>query len=323
MQKKYKVVVTDYHYDSIQPYWDVYNQHPDIEFIPLQLTEKEDIMRETEYADAVQCHFDKIDADIIKNMKKCKAIVRNAVGVDNIDLDAASEMKIPVVNVPDYCMDEVSNHAMMLILNCCKKFNLLERSAKSGTWDNEVIKPVHAIRYQTLGLLGCGNIARHLVPKAKAFGMHVIGYDPYLSDETFEKIGVERYTDMDAFLGESDFVNIQLHLTKDTAKMVNKEFLSKMKPSAYLINTARGGIVDEEALAEAIRNKVIAGAGLDVLSSEHVPADHPLLQFDNVIVTPHAAWYSAEAEQTLLTNAALEVVRALHGEPVKHQVNRF
>ena len=96
-----------------------------------------------------------------------------------------------------------------------------------------------------------------------------------------------------------------------------------MKPSAYLINTARGGIVDEEALAEAIRNKVIAGAGLDVLSSEHVPADHPLLQFDNVIVTPHAAWYSAEAEQTLLTNAALEVVRALHGEPVKHQVNRF
>lgn len=322
-EKKFRVVLTDYLYESIQPFFDVYDKHPDIEFVPMQLHSKEDIMRETEFADAVQCHFEKLDADIIKNLKNCKIIARSAVGVDNIDIDAAAEVKIPVTNVPDYCIEEVSNHAMLLILNCAKKFNLLERTAKEGKWDYAVTKPVRAIRFQTLGLVGCGNIARGLIGKAKAFGMKVIGYDPFLPAEVFEKIGVERYESLDEMLAASDFVNLQLHHNAKTDKMVNMDFLRKMKPTGILINTARGGLVNEEDLAEAIRTGVIGGAGLDVLSTEHVPADHPLLQFDNVIVTPHAAWYTEEAMYTLLTSAASEVVRVLHGEPPKNQVNRF
>lgn len=322
-EKKFRVVLTDYRYESIQPFFDVYDKYPDIEFVPMQLHSKEDIMRETEFADGVQCHFEQLDADVIKNLKNCKVIARSAVGVDNIDIQAATEMKIPVANVPDYCLDEVSNHAMLLILSCAKKFNLLERTAKAGNWDYAVTKPVCAIRYQTLGLVGCGNIARRLAGKAKAFGMKLVGYDPYLPAEVFEQFGIERCEKLDDLLAVSDFVNIQLHHNASTDKMVNAEFLSKMKPTAYLINTARGGIVDEAALVEAVKNGVIGGAGLDVLSSESIPADHPLLQFDNVIVTPHAAWYTEEAMYTLLTSAAAEVVRVLHGEPLKHQVNKF
>lgn len=321
--KKYRVILTDYRYESIQPFFDVYNNYPDIEFVPLQLHSKEDIMRETEFADAVQCHFEKIDADVIANLKNCKVIARSAVGVDNIDLNAASKNRIPVTNVPDYCTEEVSNHAMILILNCAKRMNLLERAAKDGSWNYAVMKPAHAIRNMTLGLVGCGNIARGIVPKAKAFGMKVIGYDPFLSGEVFEKCGIERIEKLEDLLGQSDFVNLQLHHNASTDKIANAEFFRKMKPSAFLINTARGGLVDEAALADAVHRGVIGGAGLDVLSSEKIPADHPLLQFDNVIVTPHAAWYSAEAEYTLLTNTAAEVVRVLHGEPPKHQLNSF
>lgn len=321
--KKFRVVLTDYRYESLQPFHDVYDQEPDIEFVPMQLSSKEDIMRETEYADAVMCHFEHIDADVIKNLKCCKVIARSAVGVDNIDLAAASAQRIPVANVPDYCFEEVSNHAMLLILSCAKKMNLLERAAKEGQWDYAVTKPVHAIRTKTLGLVGCGNIARCLVPKAKAFGMKVIGYDPFLPQEIFDQCGIIRYASLDDMLGQSDFVNLQLHHNASTDKMVNAQFLRKMKPTAYLINTARGGLVDETALAEAVRGAVIGGAGLDVLSSETIPADHPLLQFDNVIVTPHAAWYTEESMHTLLTSAAAEVVRVLHGQPLKHQVNKF
>ncbi len=320
---KYRVVLTDYSYKSIQPFFDVYDRHKDIEFVPMQLKSKEDILRYTKNADAVQVHFDRLDREIIGNLKKCRIIAHSAVGVDNIDLSAASDMKIPVTNVPDYCIEEVSNHAMLLILNCAKKFNLLERAAADGSWNWAVCEPLHAIRFQTLGLVGCGNIARGLAPKAKVFGMRVIGYDPFLPDSVFEQNGIERVEKLDDLLAASDFVNLQLHHTAETDKIVNREFLEKMKPSAFLINTARGGLVDEAALEYAVKNGVIGGAGLDVLSSETIPADHPLLHLDNVIVTPHAAWYSVEAENTLLTSTAEEVVRALHGEPLHHQVNRF
>lgn len=321
--KKFRVVLTDYRYESIQPFYDVYDKQEDIEFVPMQLHTKEEILRETEYADAVMVHFEQLDADIIKNLKNCKVIARSAVGVDNIDLAAASEMKIPVANVPDYCIEEVSNHVMLLILNCNKKMNLLERTAHAGNWDYAVTKPVFAIRNKVLGLMGCGNIARCVVKKAKAFGMKVIGYDPYLPQDVFDEFGIERMETMDEMLAQSDFVNIQLHHNASTDKIVNADFLHKMKPTAYLINTARGGLVDEAALAVAVRDGTIAGAGLDVLSSETIPADHPLLQFDNVIVTPHAAWYTEESMYTLLTSAAAEVCRVLHGEPLKHQVNKF
>lgn len=321
--KKFRVVLTDYMYETIQPFYDVYNQYEDIEFVPLQLTEKRDILRETEFADAVMVHFDQIDKDVISNLKNCRIIARSAVGYDNIDLDAASAAKIPVTNVPDYCVEEVSNHTLMMILNSAKKFNQLEANVKKGLWgDFAIAKPIHAVRGQTLGLLGCGRIARCLAVKAQVFGIKVIAYDPYIKPEAIKDFGVTLVS-REELLAQSDFISMHLLLNEDTRKSINADFFKKMKNSAIFVNTARGGLVDEDALIEALRTGEIAGAALDVLTEEGIDKDAPLQKFDNVIITPHAAWYSEQAFYTLLTSAAQEVVRALHGEPVKNQVNHF
>lgn len=321
--KKFRVVLTDYMYETIQPFYDVYNQYEDIEFVPLQLTEKPDILRETEFADAVMVHFDQIDKDVISNLKNCRIIARSAVGYDNIDLDAASAAKIPVTNVPDYCVEEVSNHTLMMILNSAKKFNQLEANVKKGLWgDFAIAKPIHAVRGQTLGLLGCGRIARCLAVKAQVFGIKVIAYDPYIKPEAVKDFGVTLVS-REELLAQSDFISMHLLLNEDTRKSINADFFKKMKNSAIFVNTARGGLVDEDALIEALRTGEIAGAALDVLTEEGIDKDAPLQKFDNVIITPHAAWYSEQAFYTLLTSAAQEVVRALHGEPVKNQVNHF
>ena len=321
--KKFRVVLTDYMYETIQPFYDVYNQYEDIEFVPLQLTEKRDILRETEFADAVMVHFDQIDKDVISNLKNCRIIARSAVGYDNIDLDAASAAKIPVTNVPDYCVEEVSNHTLMMILNSAKKFNQLEANVKKGLWgDLAIAKPIHAVRGQTLGLLGCGRIARCLAVKAQVFGIKVIAYDPYIKPEAVKDFGVTLVS-REELLAQSDFISMHLLLNEDTRKSINADFFKKMKNSAIFVNTARGGLVDEDALIEALRTGEIAGAALDVLTEEGIDKDAPLQKFDNVIITPHAAWYSEQAFYTLLTSAAQEVVRALHGEPVKNQVNHF
>ena len=321
--KKFRVVLTDYMYETIQPFYDVYNQYEDIEFVPLQLTEKRDILRETEFADAVMVHFDQIDKDVISNLKNCRIIARSAVGYDNIDLDAASAAKIPVTNVPDYCVEEVSNHTLMMILNSAKKFNQLEANVKKGLWgDFAIAKPIHAVGGQTLGLLGCGRIARCLAVKAQVFGIKVIAYDPYIKPEAVKDFGVTLVS-REELLAQSDFISMHLLLNEDTRKSINADFFKKMKNSAIFVNTARGGLVDEDALIEALRTGEIAGAALDVLTEEGIDKDAPLQKFDNVIITPHAAWYSEQAFYTLLTSAAQEVVRALHGEPVKNQVNHF
>ncbi len=321
--KKFRVVLTDYMYETIQPFYDVYNQYEDIEFVPLQLTEKRDILRETEFADAVMVHFDQIDKDVISNLKNCRIIARSAVGYDNIDLDAASAAKIPVTNVPDYCVEEVSNHTLMMILNSAKKFNQLEANVKKGLWgDFAIAKPIHAVRGQTLGLLGCGRIARCLAVKAQVFGIKVIAYDPYIKPEAVKDFGVTLVS-REELLAQSDFISMHLLLNEDTRKSINADFFKKMKNSAIFVNTARGGLVDEDALIEALRTGEIAGAALDVLTEEGIDKDAPLQKFDNVIITPHAAWYSEQAFYTLLTSAAQEIVRALHGEPVKNQVNHF
>nr|WP_325302125.1 C-terminal binding protein [uncultured Dysosmobacter sp.] len=321
--KKFRVVLTDYMYETIQPFYDVYNQYEDIEFIPLQLTEKCDILRETEFADAVMVHFGQIDCDVISNLKNCKIIARSAVGYDNIDLSAASAAKIPVTNVPDYCIEEVSNHTLMMILNSAKKFNQLEMNVKKGLWgDFAIAKPIHAVRGQTLGLLGCGRIARCLAVKAQVFGIKVIAYDPYIKPEEVKDFGVTLVS-REELLGQSDFISMHLLLNEDTRKSIDTDFFKKMKKSAIFVNTARGGLVDEDALIEALRTGEIAGAALDVLTEEGIDKEAPLQKFDNVIITPHAAWYSEQAFYTLLTSAAHEVVRALHGEPIKNQVNKF
>lgn len=315
------VVLTDYMYDSIQPFQDVYDQ-AGFEFRPYQCKTSEEIIRVAKDADAVQVHFAQITKEVINALPKCRLIVRSAVGMDNIDVAAATAAGIPVANVPDYGIEDVSTHAILLMLAVTKKFNILTGTVREGVWDYSVTKPVHRIQGQVFGLMGCGAIARCAAKKAQAFGMRVIAYDPYLKQEQVSGLGITLKSAQEV-ARESDVVSVHLPLTEETKEIINREFFSWMKPGAFLINTARGGVVQETDLVEALRTGEIAGAGLDVLAQEYIEKDNPLLQMDNVIITPHAAWYSEEAEFTLLTSAAEEVVRGLNGEPLKHPFNRI
>ena len=319
--KKFKVVLTDYMYDSIQPFQDVYDR-AGFEFVPCQCKSAQEIIEAAKDADAIQVHFAPITKEIIQALPKCRVIVRSAVGMDNIDVAAATEAGIPVANVPDYGIEDVSTHAILLMLAVTKKLPLLTRTVAQGVWDYAVTKPVHRIQNQVFGLMGCGAIARCAARKAQAFGMKVIAYDPYLTQEQVADLGIVLKSE-DEVARESDVISLHLPLNDGTRGMINRDFFSKMKASAFLINTARGGVVQEEDLIEALKQGQIAGAGLDVLCQESISPDHPLLQLDNVILTPHAAWYSEEAEFTLLTSAAEEVVRALNGEPLKHPFNKI
>lgn len=315
------VVLTDYMYDSLKPFQDVYDK-AGFTFRPCQCKTAEEIIEAAKDADAIQVHFAQITKEIIDNLPKCRLIVRSAVGMDNIDIAAATAAGIPVCNVPDYGIEDVSTHAILLMLAITKKFNILTDTVKQGVWDYAVTKPVHRIQNHVFGLMGCGAIARCAAKKAQAFGMKVIAYDPYLKQEQVDSLGITLCS-MEEVAAQSDVVSVHLPLTKETAGLLDLRFFQRMKNSAYLVNTARGGVINEADLATALERGLIAGAGLDVLCDEKISKDHPLLQFDNVIITPHAAWYSEEAELTLLTSAAEEVVRGIRGETLKHPFNKI
>ena len=313
-----KVVLTDYAYDTIRPFEEVY-EAAGVEFLPMQCKTAEEVMAATEDADAVMTHYARIDRRVIENLKHCKIIIRSAVGVENIDVAAAAERGIPVANVPDYCIEEVSDYVILLLLNCAKKFRLLDRSVQAGIWDYAVTKPADSVRGKTLGLIGCGVIARAVARKAGVFGLEILGCDPNVTAESAADAGI-CLVSQEELLRRSDYVSLHVPLIESTRNLINRETLAQMKPGACLINTARGPMVDEEALREALLSGRLSAAALDVLVEEPIRKNHPLLGMDQVILTPHCAWYSETSMGKLLVSAAEEVVRALRGEPLHHPV---
>ena len=254
---------------------------------------------------------------VIENLNKCRLIAITGIGYDNIDVAAATKKGICVANVPYYCLEEVSDHTMALILACVRKFYQLIPDIKSGKWSTQAdylsaLKPLRRLSGQTLGLIGFGNIARTLIPKAKAFGIRIIAYSPHVPDNLFKKLEVES-VGLDQLLEESDFVSLHTALTSETKHMIGIEQFRKMKATAYLINTARGELVDEKALYTALSQGLIAGAGLDVLNQEPPSPDHPLLKLDNVLITGHFAYYSEESREELFRQPWEEVVKVLKG----------
>jgi D-3-phosphoglycerate dehydrogenase len=255
---------------------------------------------------------------VIENLNKCRLIALTGIGYDNVDIAAATQKGICIANVPYYCLEEVSDHTMALILACARKFYQLLPGIKSGKWSTQAdylsaLKPLHRLSGQTLGLIGFGNIARTLVPKAKAFGFRIIAYAPHVPDNLFKKLKVES-VELDQLLEESDFVTLHTALTSETRHMMGLQQFKKMKPTAYLINTARGELVDEEALYTALSEGLIAGAGLDVLNPEPPSPNNPLLMFDNVLITGHFAYYSEESREELFMEPWEEVARVLKRE---------
>src|SRR5690348_14688644 len=266
-------------------------------------TNADDILAVGKDADAILVTYAKLTRDILTQLTRCKAIGRFGLGVDNIDLPACKAKGIAVNYVPDYCIREVSDHAMAMLLSLIRKIPLSNRLVQAGRWEMPAVVPIRRLEGTVLGLLGFGNIPRLVAPKAKAFGMKVIAYDPFAKDELFASAGVER-VDLDALFARSDYISVHAPLTPQTRGLLNKDAFAKMKKGVCIVNTARGPLIDEDALVAALNAGQVGGAALDVVTTEPLAKDSPLLGRDNVIVTPHTAFYSIEALDELQSKCA-------------------
>jgi D-3-phosphoglycerate dehydrogenase / 2-oxoglutarate reductase len=280
----------------------------------------EDILAVARDADAILVTYAKLPGELLRQLTRCKAIGRFGLGVDNIDLPAAKALGIAVNYVPDYCLREVSDHAMALLLALTRKITFANKLVQSGRWEVPPIVPLHRLEGQVLGLIGFGNIPRALAPKARSFGLKVLAHDPYVAKETLSGAGVEGVS-FDDLLARSDFISVHAPLLAATRGLMNATAFGKMKKGAFLINTARGPLVDEAALVAALDSGHLGGAALDVVASEPLPTDSPLLGRDNVILTPHTAFYSVEALEELQTKCASDVARVLSGEKALYPIS--
>lgn len=255
---------------------------------------------------------------VLENLPKCRLLMCVGIGYDNVDVAAATELGIPVANVPDASTDEVSDHVLALLLALSRRLLPLVDAVRSGGWDavgalRQICLPITRLKGKTLGLVGFGNIARRLTPKAQAIGLDVLAYDPYVADSLASELGVKRVS-LDRLLESSDFVSLHAALTHQNKHMIGLTEFTKMKETAFLINASRGGLVNEEALVEALTKGLIAGAGLDVLDPEPPKPDNPLLGMPNVLITAHSAYSSQECFVESWERPVEEVARALKGE---------
>ena len=319
MDAKAKVVITDYVWESLDVEKKTLGELAEI--VALKTKKPEEFLNAAEDCDALlNTYAGPITAEAMARMPKCRIIARYGIGVDTIDLEAATRAGIIVTNNPTYCIEEVAEHTMALILACARKVALYDRLVRDGRWEVPPGKPMFRIHGRTLGLVGFGNIARQVAARAAAFGMRILFADPLVKQGAFDVPGTR--VELDPLLRESDFVSVHPPLTPETRGMIGDDAFAKMKPSAFLVNCARGPVVDTAALARALDAKRIAGCALDTVDPEPLPDPHPLRGRDNVIVTPHVAWYSEQALVGLQAGAPGEVRRVLTGEWPLNVVNR-
>jgi D-3-phosphoglycerate dehydrogenase / 2-oxoglutarate reductase len=266
-------------------------------------------------ADAILVNWRKLPEEALEAADSCLVIARYGVGVDNIPVGKATELGIIVANVPDFCVEEVSDHALALLLACARRIVTFARSTRQGSWDLLGLgRGLPRLRGQRLGLIGFGKTARALVPKAQGLGLEITAYTPRLRSGRDEETGADLTNDLAHVLSASDYISLHAPATPETRCLIGEEALRGMKPGAYLINTSRGSLIDEAALQRALEEGWIAGAALDVLGEEPARPGHPLLALGNVIVTPHAAFYSEAAIAELAARAARTVLCVLRGE---------
>jgi D-3-phosphoglycerate dehydrogenase / 2-oxoglutarate reductase len=271
---------------------------------------------------AIMTCFAQVTSGIIASAPALEVIGRYGVGVDNIAIDAATARGIPVTYVPDYCVAEVAEHALALLMSLARGIVRYDGSIKARAWSLGVAAPLRRIEGQTLGLIGCGRIGRRLAEKAVGLRMRVLVYDSNPAAVDAAAASGLVGADLHQVLAEADFLSLHLPLTAGTRGFIGESVLRQMKSTAFLINTARGGLVDTDALARAVREGWIAGAALDVLPQEPPAADDPLMDLDNIVLTPHVAFYSEESLQALRQRTATSVVDALAGRAPEHVWNR-
>jgi D-3-phosphoglycerate dehydrogenase len=319
MAVKAKVVLTDYVWESLDVEKKILAGLADL--VPLQTKKPEDFLAQAADCDALlNTYAGPITADVMTKMPKCRIIARYGIGVDTIDLDAATKAGIIVTNNPTYCIEEVAEHTLALLLDSARKVAFYDRQVRAGAWAVPPGKPLYRLVGRTLGLVGFGNIARQVAVRAASFGMRVLYADPFVTDGQFSEPGSK--VELNRLFGESDFVSVHPPLTPQTRGMINDDAFSRMKPGAILINCSRGPVVDTAALVRALDAKKIAGCALDTTDPEPLPDPHPLRGRDNVIINPHVAWYSETAMVGLQAGAPNEVRRVLSGEWPINVVNK-
>lgn len=323
----YKIVFTDYYYQNNNCEIEILKILGDIEFvdctklIPGGIKDEDKVIEYASDADAIIVQYAKISRKVIENLTKCKIISRYGIGVDNIDLNAAREKGITVANVPDFCVEEVSDTAIAHIFNCVRKVTLSNNFLHRGEWSYAKINPIHRFSSYKVGLMAFGHIARRVAEKLQPFGVSLLAYDPYFKGQ--ENFPWVKFVPFAELLTESDIISVHVPLNEESHHLINRESISLMKNGAIIVNTSRGGLIDEVALAEAVEAGKIASAGLDVLEyldeeySKSILTKYP----DKVFITPHLGWYSEEAINDLQSKAALNVFEMLkNGKPI-YKVN--
>jgi D-3-phosphoglycerate dehydrogenase / 2-oxoglutarate reductase len=291
-----------------------------LESIPFTRQEDEIIERASD-ADALIVSSSPMTRRVMSALKRLKVVVRTGVGYDVIDVPAATDLGIVAVNIPDIWTREVANHALALLLAWNRRIPTLYNEVKAGVWQSQPPGPVGALHGETVGIVGFGNIGKAFARRVSALETHVIAYDPYVDDAQFTALGVERVLSLGELAARSDYVSVHTLLNAETHHLINEAFLRQMKPTACLINTSRGPVVDEQAIIRALQEQWIAGAVLDVQEHEPPAPDNPLSRLENVILTPHAAYYSTAAVAQVPRRCGEEVARALTGERPLHVVN--
>lgn len=258
---------------------------------------------------------------LLESMPKCEFVMTLSVGYDCVDVAAATSLGIPVSNSPTYCSEDVANHALTLLVTVARKLHLTTPAVKAGGWTYAYTKPIFRFRGRTLGIVGLGKIGRALVPKARGLGFDVVAYDPYLADDVFAAWGVDRCYEFDELVERSDAISIHAPLTGETRHLFDASVFESMARDSVLVNTARGSIIDQDALVAALESGQIAGAGIDVLEREPPAADEPILSCERALVTPHIAWYSEESFEQNKSLGMDELIRVLSGGRPRYVVN--
>lgn len=316
-----EVVITDHTFDDLEATRELLRPL-DITISEHQCRTQDEVMRVTKNAVAVLVNYAPIGRDVIQQMTRCKIIARYGAGYDNIDIREAKARGIYVTNIPGGSTDEVADHTMAVMLSMLRKIPQARELTRRDIWDATRVMPLPRVRGLRLGLVGLGRIARAVAQRASSFGMRVMAFDPCVDDSVFQSTQVANVS-LEDLLSMANVVSIHAPLNKTTRHLIGRDELRRMKPDAYLINTSRGSVIDEQALIEALENNRIAGAALDVLETEPPSATNHLLSLENTIVTCHCAGYSNEQQRMSQSTAAEQVLAVLEGQRPNSIVNQL
>jgi D-3-phosphoglycerate dehydrogenase / 2-oxoglutarate reductase len=317
----FKVVVTDLGYATYDPERSELAAAGDVELVLAECVTEDDVAEACKDADAVITRLAPVGPKAIAAMTKCQAISRYGVGVDNVDIPAATAKGIPVCNVCGYCKEDVSDLALALIMTCARRVASRDKQVRTGVWDVGSKEPVYRVCGKTLGLIGYGAIPRTLHRKVSGFGLReVLIYDPYVSDADAEKAGV-RKMELNELCAQADYISVHAPLMESTRHMIGPDQFAAMKPTAILVNTSRGPVVDTAALVDALKHQKIMSAGIDVYEPEPPPKDCPLFALPNVVLTDHTGWYTEESQLELQISTARNIALVLSGQKPMFCVN--